>query len=129
MLITLTGNIPSKKNGKRIVSFGGRPSLIASKAYGKWHPTAFAQLADGKVPRLNHPSVKKMTITFFDKLNIDGSKPKRLFDLSNKAESVMDLLVDYRYLSDDNYTVVPDLHLKFGGYNKKQGCEIKVTDN
>jgi len=40
---------------------------------------------------------------------------KRAADLSNKTESIMDLLVLAGYLKDDNWFVVPKLSLIFGG--------------
>ena len=35
----------------------------------------------------------------------------RKADLSNKAESIMDLLVDAGIIKDDNWFEIPDLHL------------------
>ncbi len=43
---------------------------------------------------------------------------KRASDLSNKCESLMDLLVLAEYLKDDNWFVVSELNLKFGGVDK-----------
>lgn len=61
-----------------------------------------------------------MVLTFF-------APDKRATDLSNKAESVMDLLVDNRVIEDDNWFVCPDLHLKFGGVDTlKPRCEIEI---
>lgn len=49
----------------------------------------------------------------------------RKFDLTNKAESIMDTLVDAGLLTDDNYSVVSELILKFGGVEKDEArCEI-----
>ena len=79
-----------------------------------WHKVALSQLAGQKPIKEN-----ALTITFF-------AGDNRKFDLSNKAESVMDLLVDAGLLEDDNYSVVSDLHLKFGGVDKEQvGCIIE----
>lgn len=39
----------------------------------------------------------------------------RKSDLTNKAESVMDLLVDVGIIEDDNWFVVGYLNLRFGG--------------
>lgn len=61
---------------------------------------------------------KKITLTFF-------AGDNRKFDLSNKAESIMDTLVDAGLLEDDNYSVVSELVLKFGGVEKNEArCEI-----
>lgn len=111
--ITLTGNIPSKKNSKMIVWRGKVPLLLPSANFTKWHKEALKQLTGIKPIKSN-----KLSITFFSENN-------RKWDLSNRAESVMDLLVDAGLIEDDNYTVISDLHLKFGGVNPgKVGCEI-----
>lgn len=41
----------------------------------------------------------------------------------------MDTLVDAGLISDDNYSVISELTLKFGGVEKNQArCEIEYTD-
>lgn len=52
----------------------------------------------------------KMTIYFPD---------RRRSDLTNKAESVMDLLVDFWILKDDSHDVVYTLHLHSGWVDKE----------
>ena len=50
-------------------------------------------------------------------------------DLTNKAESIMDLLVECRILEDDNWFDVGDLHLKFGGVDPKNPrAEILINE-
>ena len=55
------------------------------------------------------------------------SKTKRKFDLSNKVESVNDLLVDCGVIHDDNYTVIQKLEVEFCGYGKDY-CEIEIKE-
>lgn len=43
---------------------------------------------------------------------------RRKADATNKAESIMDLLVDAGIIEDDNWFIVPELSLKFGGVDK-----------
>ena len=43
---------------------------------------------------------------------------KRSFDISNKFESIADLLVDCGVLQDDNVTCMPEIHLQYDGYSK-----------
>ena len=43
---------------------------------------------------------------------------KRKADLTNKAESIMDLLVDNGKIEDDNWFVIGDIRLLFGGVDK-----------
>lgn len=94
-IIRIEGRIPSKKNS-RINTKSGRS--FPSKAYSKWHREATVQLLTRKVKRERIDSLKSITITF-------TFGDKRVADLTNKAESVMDLLVDYGFIKDDNWTV------------------------
>lgn len=101
--IQINGNTPSKKNS-RINTRSGR-SFPSSK-YTAWHKLASSQLIE-----TSPFSCGKLTISF-----IAGDRRK--FDLTNKAESIMDLLVDCGLIEDDNYSIIPELVLKFGGYEK-----------
>lgn len=112
MIITLFGRIPSKKNSKRVMCQGGFPKVLPSEKYEDWHLDASWQLKAMRAQLPKTPIEKaSITITFYPPDNIKA-------DLSNKAESVMDLLVDCLVLSDDNWFVCGDLHLKFGGVDK-----------
>lgn len=106
MKIIINGSTPSKKNSKIISCFGNRPRLFPSAKYSEWHKNALLQLKGEKVIKKN-----KITLTF-----IAGDNRK--FDLTNKAESIMDTLVDAGLLEDDNYTIVNELTLRFGGVEK-----------
>ncbi len=104
--IEIYGSTPSKKNSKIISCRGNRPCLFPSAKYTSWHKDALNQLQGAK--KITSSGI---TITFF-------ASDNRKFDLTNKAESIMDTLVDAGLLEDDNYSVVSDLHLKFGGVDK-----------
>lgn len=80
--------------------------LIPQKNYVQWHRTASLLL-----PKTPIPDIIELTILFF-------FPDARKTDLSNKAESVMDLLVDNKLLIDDNHVVVPRLILQSGGIDK-----------
>lgn len=101
---TIYGSTPSKKNS-RINTRSGR-SFPSSK-YTAWHKDASSQVS--ACPTI--ASGTHLTITF-----IAGDHRK--FDLTNKAESIMDMLVDNGKLEDDNYSIIPTLTLKFGGVIK-----------
>ena len=120
----LEGRVPSKKNSKQIVpnrSGKGRPYfLVSSKKHKAWHQDATAQL-------LNQPPIEipldtpvreiELVFTFGD---------KRKTDLTNKAESIMDLLVDNKVIKDDNWMEIPHISLK-GQYEKGVfGCNIYI---
>ena len=113
MKITIYGSTPSKKNSKIISCRGNRPCLFPSSKYTEWHKDALKQLG-GKLPIES----TKLTLTFF-------AGDNRKFDLTNKAESIMDTLVDAGLIADDNYSVINELTLKFGGVEKDGArCEI-----
>jgi len=115
--LTVLGRTPSKKNSKQIIYVRGKPLIISSKDYATWHKTALQTLKIA--PRFNG-NTKEVVLTFY-------SHDKRKFDLSNKAESIMDLLVDAGILQDDNYEVVPKLTLIYGGCEKEKArCEIQM---
>lgn len=107
--IVLAGNVPSKKNSKRIIYVHGRIMIIPSKDYVNWQKEKVLELKQQKIPRVEN--VKLVEITLF-------VPTKRRADLTNKAESIMDLLVDGDVLEDDNYFIVPELSLKLGGIDK-----------
>ena len=114
MKIVLSGRIPSKKNSKRIVMAGRRPMIISSKDYETWHTVASYELRSqvkGSANRIRLSGPKKVAITIFAPNKVKG-------DLSNKAESIMDLLVDNGVIEDDNWFEVPELCLTFGGVDK-----------
>ncbi len=91
--------------------------IFSSKDYVQWHKDALRTL---KTPSKCLESVRAVHLSFW-------GENKRKFDLSNKAESIMDLLVDAKYLLDDNYEVVPELCLTYGGVDKeKPRCEITI---
>lgn len=124
MNLTITGDIPSKKNSKQIVYLKSktgksRPIVIPSKNHEIWHTQAISQLlgkhrVEGQILRLEavfYPSTKRKS------------------DLSNKFESIADLLVDAGIISDDNWFVVPEVSLKFGGVDKENPrAEITIYE-
>lgn len=88
--------------------------LLPSQKYTEWHKDALIQLQGKEVIKSN-----KLKLTFY-------AKDKRLFDLTNKAESIMDTLVDGGLIEDDNYSVISELILSFGGLDKDNPiCEIE----
>ena len=98
--------LPLKKNSKIISCRGNRPCLFPSKNYTAWHKDALLQLTGKQKIESN-----ELTITFY----VDSI---RKYDLSNKAESIMDTLVDAGLIEDDNYTVISKLILIHGGVDK-----------
>jgi Holliday junction resolvase RusA-like endonuclease len=119
--IKVEGNIPSKKNSKRIVfsKSRNRPFLISQKNYLDWHTYALKTLKIERTEALGLQSTIR--------INLHISPPnKRKYDLTNKAESVMDLLVDYGVIADDNAQVVPELLLLAKPPSEKGYFEVEI---
>ena len=110
-MITITGRIPSKKNARQAINMGGRCILIPNKLYKEWHRDALIEVAQ-QVDHKAQPFGKEIRIVMF-------APDARKFDLTNKAESCMDLLVDAHVIEDDNYEIVPRLILEFGGIDRE----------
>jgi hypothetical protein len=103
--LILKGRIPSKKNNK---VWTGK-YLVSSAPYKKWEADAIDQ-------------VKKHHHLFIDKaeIQIEIHWPDlRSADLTNKAESIMDMLVACNILKDDNWKVLYDVHLRSAGLDRK----------
>jgi len=120
--ILLRGRIPSKKNSKQIVG-GSRPFLIPSKNYKIWHEEKMWEL---KAYRVKTP-ISKCSI------DIDIMFPDhRKADLTNKAESINDLLVDAGILEDDDHKILNKVNLTSLGVDKNNPravIVIKYEDN
>lgn len=116
LVITLSGNVPSKKNSKSIIrSRDGKMRLISSKAHREWWEEKMWKIKQYK-PRkpIEHCFV---TLSFYP-------STKRKADCTNKAESIMDLLVDAGIILDDNWFIVPKLLIKFVKVDRKNPSTI-----
>lgn len=96
---------------------GGFPKVLPSEKYEEWHLDASWQLKAmrSKLPKepLKKGNIKSLTFTYFPPDMIKG-------DLSNKFESVADLLVDCRVLEDDSWFILEDIRLVFGGVDRQK---------
>lgn len=108
--IILAGRIPSKKNSKRVFRSGGRTVVASSRNHNIWHRKAFFEIKEQKARPMTGPLSVKMTFWLPD---------NRKSDLTNKAESVMDLLVDAGIIEDDNVKICPKITLEFAGVDTK----------
>ena len=106
--ITILGRVPSKKNSKVMICRGVRPMLIPSKKHKEWHDDAMKQLSFVKL-------VDKTDDVEF----IYYAPDKRKGDLSNKWESVADVLVDAGIIEDDNWFILPRVDMVFGGVDRE----------
>lgn len=92
---TLTGEVPSKKNG-RIATRSGRN--FPSQAYVDWHRSASLQVIAQGRPVAPITKCRQVAMRFYH-----ADKHRR--DTNNQMASVFDLLVDCRVLADDNWRV------------------------
>lgn len=119
VIISIKGRIPSKKNSRNVFAKNGRLFNIPSKQYAAWHKDAMEQLKDcrgfGIISKVDN-----IELRFF-------APDKRKFDLTNKAESIMDLLVDFGLLQDDNCEVVRDIRMIYSGVDKvNPRCDVTI---
>lgn len=117
MRLTITGRIPSLKNSKQVFCPGkGRPIVTSSAAHKEWHADASEQLKG-----IKKQDCHKAHFVLY-------APDRRKGDLSNKWESVADLLVDLGIIEDDNWFVLEDVHMIFGGVEKDNPrAEIELT--
>jgi len=109
--LVVNGRIPSKKNSRMIVCRGKFPMNMPSVKYKEWHKDASLQLRQQRIQSIKG-CIPSVVATFY-------APDNRKFDLSNKFESVADLLVDNGIIEDDNYTIIPDVRMVFGGVDKE----------
>ena len=119
--IKLTGRIPSKKNSKIIVCRGAYPILLPSKNYSAWHEEQSWELKKYRI-------LIKKPIADCSLVEIKFYAPDmRDADLSNKVESIMDLLVDNDIIKDDNWFVCESLFVSLAGVDRNNPrAEIKI---
>ena len=95
----------------------GKIINIPSNRYRAWHKPALQTLKNTPV---RFEKTECVDLCFY-------GENKRKFDLSNRAESIMDLLVDAGIIPDDNYEIVPRLDIKYGGVSKENPrCEVII---
>lgn len=80
--------------------------MLPSKSYREWQEAKSWELKAQKLPKLE--GFKKIEITIY-------APDKRSADLSNKTESIMDLLVDNGVIEDDNWFICGRIEMIFGG--------------
>lgn len=116
MRITIWGDCPSKKNSRILSLRKNRVMSFPGQYYRHWAQDAAKQLLTVR----NFANPRLITLTFHP-------KSKRKGDLTNKAESILDALVDNGVLLDDNWFLVPKLLLNFGGVDTKNPrVEIEI---
>ena len=99
---------------------GRRPILIPSAAHKKWHKEAMLELTRQLAPKDKIEKCQVHIHIFFP--------DRRKADITNKVESLMDVLVDYGVILDDAWQIVPKLVLT-AEYNKEYpGANIHIIE-
>ena len=118
----IMGETPSKKNSKIRTKSG---YMIPSKAHQKWHTDAMVQLNSQlamikpRILLIETPVI--ISIDFYH-----GDYVRR--DSDNQVSSLMDLLQDAGVLSDDNWQIVRQIHVR-NYYEKREArCLIEIEE-
>jgi hypothetical protein len=120
MQITILGRIPSKKNSRIQIKVRGRVINIPSKEYRAWHDDAATQLI--RTPKRMLERCDRIELRFWFPDN-------RVTDLTNKAESVQDLLVDVGVLKNDCWQMTGAVLLYPMGVDKvNPRCEVLIPE-
>lgn len=113
----------TKKNHGRIVqkkfsSGKSIPIMLPSEAY-----TKYSKVCKEYIPKIDEP------INYPINLKVDYYMgTKRKCDITNLLQATCDILVDYKILEDDNYTIVASVDGTQVFYDKENPrCEITIT--
>ena len=113
----IKGRIPSKKNSRATITRGNKTFLIDNKNYRQWHKKSSLQIQE--VKKLEN--IQGISILFYFPDN-------RKADLTNKAESIMDLLVDNKIIPDDCWQEIPFIGLISKGIDRENPrAEVIIT--
>ena len=117
--IIIKGRIPSKKNELVIAGGSSKKWITPSAKYNRWEKEQIEQIrANQNVKPLNPPY--QMNIKFY-------APDLHAADLSNKLESIQDMLVACGVIEDDNWFVLSDINMKFSTVDKDNPrAEIEI---
>jgi hypothetical protein len=115
----LPGSVPAKKNSRTPFIRNGRIMNFPNKRYVAWHKESFYALKALGLP-CKELERAVLIVTFYQ-------KDRRSRDLSNQFESIADLLVDYKFLKDDNCFILGEGTFRMGGIDREcPRAEIEV---
>lgn len=115
--IVIDGNPVTKKNHSNVVMIKGRPIVLPSKPY-----VAYEKHCKQFIPELSNPidyPIRLKCIYYME--------TRRKCDITNLLQATCDILVKYKVLSDDNYSIVSSVDGTRVYYNKENPrCEIYI---
>lgn len=100
-VITLYGELYSKKNSKRVFHRKGKTIVLPSKVYEKSKPDFLWQLKDAKNKKIWESLMAQTKYPICLNIKI-YRKTKRKFDYNNIIQGLQDILVEAGYLPDDD---------------------------
>jgi hypothetical protein len=112
----IRGRVPSKKNSRVVVRATGRN--FPSGNYDSWHRSCMRELVPLAPAKPFGVCVVTVCIFFGD---------KRRADVTNKAESVLDLLVDAGVIEDDCWTKIGAPILRCDYRKNDPGFAVRVV--
>lgn len=95
--LTICGRPITKKNSSRIVTCGGYPRLLPSKAYVHYQKDSLRQITGRDRVKIDQPINLKVLYYM---------PTRHRVDLVNLLEATCDILVDAGVLADDNSKIV-----------------------
>lgn len=118
MKITIPINPVTKKNHGNIVMIKGRPIMLPSKPYLEYEKKCKQYIPTLEKP-IDYPINLKCTYYM---------ETRRRTDLNNLLQATTDILVKYKVLEDDNYTIVASFDGTSAYYDKENPrVEIEIT--
>lgn len=109
MTITINLNPVTKKNSSRVIHAGGRTRVLPSKAYTDYEKAAGFFIPSGLVPIAQPVNIRA---TFF-------MATRRIVDLVNLEEALLDVLVRHKVIADDNSRIVVSMDGSRVSYDKE----------
>ena len=111
-------NPVTKKNHGNIVMIKGRPIMLPSKPYQEYEKKCKEYMPTLKEP-INVPINLKCTYYM---------ETRRKCDITNLLQATCDILVKYKVIEDDNYTIIASVDGTSVHYDKEnQHTEIEIT--
>lgn len=118
MKITIPIDPVTKKNHSQVVMIKGRPLVLPSKPYQEYEKKCKEYIPTTESP-IDYP------------INLECHFYKgthRKCDVTNLLQAVCDILVKYKLLEDDNYSIVASVDGTFVDYDKENPrTEIYIT--
>ena len=96
MKATILGNVPSKSNCYKIVTFNGHASLAKTKGLKDYEANFYIQLP---------PSMRNALISSYFEFHVDVFYPSQRSDLDNSLKVVLDCLQKAKVIKNDNKCV------------------------